>query len=76
MITLDEFIKGVADQFEDTDPSEIKADTCYHELEEWSSLVAMTLVAYVKIEFNQTLSGADIQKARTFEDLYKIICSK
>ena len=76
MISLDGFIEGVADLFEDTDSSEIRPDTCYKELEEWSSLAAMTLAAYVKIEFNKTLTGNELQTAQTFEDLYNILCSK
>lgn len=75
-MTLDEFISGFAEQFEDTDPSEIKADTQYQELDEWSSLVAMTLVAYVKVEFNKSLSGKEIKDCNTVEDLYKLITSK
>lgn len=76
MITLDEFINGVAEQFEDTDPSEITASTRYQELDEWSSLVAMTLVAYVKTEFDKALTGKEIKDCQTVEDLYNLIKNK
>lgn len=35
---LNEFISAFAEQFDDTDASEIQADTNYQELDEWSSL--------------------------------------
>ena len=40
-MNIQDFIENFADQFEDTDPSEITATTNYRELEEWSSLIAL-----------------------------------
>ena len=40
---INAFIEIFAEQLDDTDVSEIKADTEYQELEEWSSLTAMSL---------------------------------
>lgn len=37
-MVLEDFIVNFADQFDDTDISEIKADTAFHKLDEWSSL--------------------------------------
>lgn len=44
---LNEFIENFADQFDDTDPSEITADTEFHELDEWGSLIGMSVIALV-----------------------------
>ena len=40
---IKEFIEIFAEQLEDTDIPEIQVDTEYQELEEWSSLTAMSL---------------------------------
>ena len=40
---LKEFIANFADQFEDTDPEEITAETKFHDLEEWDSLIALAI---------------------------------
>ena len=40
---LEEFVKGFAEQFEDTDITEIQMDTVYQDLDEWSSLTAMSM---------------------------------
>ena len=73
---LEEFVKNFADQFDDTDPSEIKAETNFRELEEWSSLIALGIIAMVDEEYDITLRGDDIIKAITVEDLFNIVSSK
>lgn len=76
MISLNDFVKGIAEQFEDTDPTTITANTNFKSLEEWSSLTAMTIVAYVKFEFNKSLIAKDINDSETIEDLYNVIIKK
>ena len=46
---LNEFVANFANQFDDTDPEEIKADTVFHNLDEWSSLTGMAIIAMAKI---------------------------
>lgn len=45
---LNEFIANFAEQFDDTDASEIQATTHFHDIDEWSSLVGMGVIAMVK----------------------------
>lgn len=73
---LQEFIENFADQFDDTDPSEITATTNYRELEEWSSLIALSVIAMVDDEYDVTLKGDDITGCETVEDLFKLVESK
>ena len=73
---LDEFVKGFAEQFEDTDPEEIQANTVFHELEEWSSLIGLSVIAMVDEEFDVALKGDDVKNAVTGEDLYNNVIAK
>ena len=73
---LQEFIKNFADQFDDTDASEIKADTEYQELDEWSSLTAMSLIALAKAEYGKTITGREVRSCKTVEELFNLIASK
>jgi len=73
---IKEFIDNFADQFEDTDASEIKAETKFHELEEWSSLIALSIIAMVDEEYDVTLKGDDIKNAATVQDLFNVVKSK
>ena len=48
-MNLQEFISKFASQFEDEDPSVFTADTDYHELDSWSSLTGLSVVAMIRI---------------------------
>ena len=73
---LKEFIVDFADQFDDTDISEIKADTAFHKLDEWSSLTAMGVIAMVRTQYGKTISGKEMKECVTVEDLYHLIHRK
>ena len=73
---LNEFVKLFAEQFDDTDASEITATTAFHDLEEWSSLIGLSVIAMVDEEFDVALKGDDIRNSVTVEDLYNCVISK
>lgn len=76
MKTLDEFVALFAEQFDETDSSEIQANTVFRDLDEWSSLIGLSVVAMVDEEFDVVLKGDEIRNAQTIEDLYKIVVAK
>ena len=73
---IKDFIENFANQFDDTDPSEIKADTVFKELDEWSSLIALSVIAMVDEEYDITIKGDDIRNASTVEDLFNAVNAK
>lgn len=73
---LKEFIKTFASLFEETDVSAIKAETEFRELDEWSSLLALSVIAMADEEYEVQLRGDDMRSAKTVEDLYNIIKSR
>ncbi len=73
---LKDFIENFANQFDDTDASEITATTVFHDLEEWSSLTALSVIGMVDEEYDITLKGADINDAVTVEDLFNTVKAK
>ena len=73
---LKDFIENFAAQFDDTDASEIKAETVFKELDEWSSLIALSVIAMADEEYDVTLKGEDIRTSNTVEDLYNLIKSR
>lgn len=72
---LNEFISNFAEQFDETDPEEIKADTIFQDIEEWSSLTSMSIIAFVKMQYGKILTGKDIRSCKTVEDLYNIVAN-
>lgn len=73
---LKEFIENFAAQFDDTDVSEIKAETVFKELDEWSSLIALSVIAMVDEEYDVTIKGEDIRNSSTIEDLFNAVKAK
>lgn len=73
---LKEFIENFADQFDDTDISELKPETEFKELEEWSSLIALSVIAMVDEEYDVTIKGDDIRNSKTIDDLFTVVKAK
>lgn len=73
---IKDFIQNFADQFDDTDVTEINAKTEFKNLDEWSSLVALAVISMVDEEYGVTIKGDDIRNAKTVEDLFNAVNSK
>lgn len=70
---LQDFIKKFAAQFDDTDESDIKAETEFKELDEWSSLMALSIIAFVKTEYRKSITGSQIRSCATVKDLFDTV---
>lgn len=75
-MTLDEFVKAFAAEFDDTPEEVFKADTHFRELEEWGSLTALSIISMIDDNADVVITGADIRSCTTIEDLYNIVQSK
>ena len=76
MKSLNEFVELFAEQFDETDASEIQASTVFHDLDEYSSLIALSIIAMVDEEFDVTIKGDDMRASVTVEDLYNKVVDK
>ena len=72
-MNIEEFVENFASQFDETDPEEITADTRFKELDEWSSLMALSIIAMVDDEYDVIIKGNDILKSDTIQDLFAIV---
>lgn len=75
-MTLDEFVKAFAAEFDDTPEENFKADTRYRELDEWGSLVALSIISMVDDEMDKRVTGADLRSCNTIEELFNLVESK
>jgi acyl carrier protein len=73
---LTDFIKNFAGQFEDLDTSGFTAQTRFRELEEWDSLVALSVIAMADDQYKVVLKGDDLLGSHTIQDLYDIVQSR
>ena len=67
---LDQFIENFTGLFEETDSDTIYANTNFKDLEEWSSLLALSVIAMVDEEYDVEFRGDEIRGSKTVEDLY------
>lgn len=72
-MNLEEFIEHFAEQFDDTATEVFNPKTEFKELDEWNSLIALSIISMVDEEYEVTVGGADIRNAKTIEDLFKIV---
>lgn len=73
---IKEFIEKFAEQFDDTPVEELNPNVKFKELEEWSSLIALSVIAMADEEYNVTLVATDIRGSETIEDLFNVVKSK
>lgn len=70
---LKDFIENFANQFDDTDESVFTPDCNFQDLEEWGSLTALGVIAFVKTEYGKKITGQEIRSCETIEDLYNMV---
>jgi len=73
---LNEFIAHFAEQFEETEASVLTPQTVFHELDEYSSLIALSIIAMIDDEYDVQVNGNEMRAAVTIEDLYNTVKSK
>lgn len=70
------FIQLFAEQFDELDANTLTPETIFKDLDQWSSLVALSIIVMVDEEFGVLLKGDDISVSKTINDLYSKIESK
>tara|TARA_B110000003_G_scaffold272376_1_gene308137 strand:+ start:576 stop:809 length:234 start_codon:yes stop_codon:yes gene_type:complete len=72
-MNLNEFIENFALQFDDTPIEDIKQDTIYKDIDEWSSLTALSVIAMIDQDYNVGIGAKEIIQAETVEELFIIV---
>lgn len=72
-MNIQEFINNFAAQFDDTDAEVFTAETRFKQLDEWSSLTALSIIAMVDDEYDVIIKGNDIIESDTIQDLFERI---
>ena len=71
-----EFLKYFVDQFDETEPEEISMDTEFQELEEWSSLIGLSVLNIIAKKYGVRLAFNDLISVNTVQELYDMVSSK
>lgn len=67
---MNEFIQHFAEQFEETEESVFTPETKFRDLDEWSSLIALSVMAMVDEEYDVQLKADEMRNANTIQELF------
>jgi acyl carrier protein len=70
------FIEKFAMQFDNVDSIDLKPETKFRDIEEWSSLMALSVIAMIDEEYNVKMKGDDIRNSVTVLDIFTIVKSR
>lgn len=73
---MEEFFVKFSEIFEDVDVASLSGDTEFRKLEEWDSIVALSVIGMADEEYGVTLSADDMRSCITISDLYEKVLSK
>lgn len=69
---MEEFIKNFYDVFDETDMDQLKPETHFRNLEEWSSLHALATMNMIEQFYGKKISAEEMRTMMTIQDLYNI----
>ena len=70
---LNEFIANFADQLDETDPSTLNSETVFKDLEDWNSMVALSVIAMIDADYDVSVNGNTIQTVNTIGELFEAV---
>ena len=75
-MNLEEFVAHFAAEFDETSADVFTPDTAFKDLEEWSSLTALSVISMIDEEMEKRITGADIRNCSTIRELFELAESK
>lgn len=70
---MKKFIQLFAEQFDELDANTLTPETNFRDIDQWSSLVALSIIVMAEEEFGVLLKGDDISQSKTINDLFNKI---
>jgi acyl carrier protein len=70
---INDFIKNLAEQFDEVELEELAPDTKFKEFDEFSSLTILSIIAMADDEYGVRLKADDVRNAETIQDLFNVV---
>ena len=70
---IKEFVQNFAEQFDETDASVFTPELAFRELEEWSSFLALGIMAMIKSEYDVAITADEMRNANTIQELFDTV---
>ena len=72
-MTINNFIATLEAEFDELEPGTLKTDTNFRDLDEWSSMHALIIIALIDTDYDVTITGEDLSNIETVSQLYDIV---
>lgn len=72
-MNTENFIQNFIDQFDEEPNVDVTLQTKFRELDDWSSLVALSVMAMIDEEYDVQIKADEMRSAETIEDLIRIV---
>lgn len=72
---IKEFIQNFADQFDEINVETLSAETKFRDLEEWSSMIALSVMAMIDEEYDVQIKADEMRNSQTVQELFDIVNS-
>lgn len=76
MTNLEDFIAALDEEFEDVATGTIKPESRFRELEGWSSMMALILIARIDADYEVAITAEELAKTYTVSDLFNLVQQK
>jgi acyl carrier protein len=73
---INDFIKNLAEQFEEVELEDFTPETKFQEFDEFSSLTVLSIIAMADDEYEVRLKAADVRSVNTVQELFDLVQSK
>lgn len=70
---IKEFIEKLEVEFEEIEEGTLSPATNFREIDEWSSMHALIIIALIDVEYDVTVGGEDLVKMETIQDLFDFV---
>ena len=73
---IKDFIENFVDQFDDLELADVTPETVMRELDEWSSMIGLSLLNMAEKEYGVNLTFDELRNAITVQHLFDTIANK
>lgn len=70
---MNEFINNFVDQFDDAPTIEVTPETHFHEMDGWSSMIALSVMAMIDEEYDVQIKADEMRNSQTIQELFDIV---
>jgi len=71
--TLEVFISRIAEELDGMDANVLGPDVEFRKLENWSSMNALIIIAFINIKYEKDYTGQELSTCKTLREVYDIL---